>query len=93
MKEWFQSDEVKRNIEKVIQLGAIAQEIGANTAQLALAWCLKNPNVSTAITGASKPEQVKENMKSIDLLARLDETTMARIEEILQNKPEPDEDF
>ena len=93
LKEWFQSDEVKRNIEKVIQLGAIAQEIGANTAQLALAWCLKNPNVSTAITGASKPEQVKENMKSIDLLARLDETTMARIEEILQNKPEPDEDF
>lgn len=93
LKEWFQSDEVKRNIEKVIQLGAIAQEIGANTAQLALAWCLKNPNVSTAITGASKPEQVKENMKSIDLVARLDETTMARIEEILQNKPEPDEDF
>jgi voltage-dependent potassium channel beta subunit len=93
LKEWFQSDEVKRNIEKVIQLGAIAQEIGANTAQLALAWCLKNTNVSTAITGASKTEQVKENMKSIDLLARLDETTMARIEEILQNKPEPDEDF
>jgi voltage-dependent potassium channel beta subunit len=93
LKEWFQSDEVKRNIEKVIQIGVISQEIGASSAQLALAWCLKNPNVSTAITGASKPEQVKENMKAIDLAANLDEATMARIEEVLQNKPEPDEDF
>jgi voltage-dependent potassium channel beta subunit len=93
LKEWFQSDEVKRNIEKVIQLGVISREIGASSAQLALAWCLKNPNVSTAITGASKPEQVKENMKAIDLAANLDEATMARIEEVLQNKPEPDEDF
>jgi aryl-alcohol dehydrogenase-like predicted oxidoreductase len=56
-------------------------------AQLALAWTLKNPNVSTTITGASRVEQVVENMKAIDLVEKLTPDVMERIEEILDNKP------
>jgi len=62
-------------------------------AQFALAWCLKNPNVSTVITGASKPEQVAQNMKTIDLADKLTDDVMQRIEEVLANKPEPESDF
>ena len=61
-------------------------------AQLSLAWCLKNPNVSTAITGASKPEQVTENMKAAEVVASLDTQVMERIDQILGNKPEEDEE-
>ena len=53
-----------QNIEKVKQLQPLAKDLGCTMAQLALAWCLKNPNVSTVITGATRPEQVVENMKS-----------------------------
>jgi aryl-alcohol dehydrogenase-like predicted oxidoreductase len=52
--------------------------------QLALAWCLKNPHVSTVITGASKPEQVRENMKAGEVVGKLTDEVMQRIEEILQ---------
>jgi aryl-alcohol dehydrogenase-like predicted oxidoreductase len=60
-------------------------------AQLGLAWCLKNPNVSTVITGASRPEQVTENMKAPEVALRLSSEVIERIEQILQNKPEQDE--
>ena len=53
----------KAKIEKVKKLAKIAEKVGGTTAALALAWCLKNPNVSTVITGASKPEQVTMNVK------------------------------
>ena len=53
----------KAKIEKIKKLAKIAEEVGGTTAALALAWCLKNPNVSTVITGASKPEQVSQNVK------------------------------
>jgi aryl-alcohol dehydrogenase-like predicted oxidoreductase len=78
-------------IEKVKQLVPLAKELGGNMAQLALAWCLKNPNVSTVITGASKPEQVHENMKAIDLVPSLTPEVMGRIDQILGNKPEEEE--
>jgi len=55
--------EGKAKIEKIKKLADIAKELGGTTAALALAWCLKNPNVSTVITGASKPEQVSMNVK------------------------------
>ena len=67
----------------VIKLGALAQELGCTTAQLAIAWCLKNPNVSTVITGASRAEQVAENMKSLAVAAQLDGDVMARIQAIV----------
>ena len=62
-------------------------------AELALAWCLKNPNVSTVITGASKPEQVKSNMKALDAVSKLTNEVMNKIEEMLDNKPQPDRDW
>ena len=61
--------------------------------QLALAWCLNNENVSTVITGASNVEQVEQNMKTMDILDKVDEEVMAKIEEILDNKPKEDIDW
>jgi aryl-alcohol dehydrogenase-like predicted oxidoreductase len=60
---------------------------------MALAWCLKNPNVSTVITGASKPQQVSENMKSLDFTAKLTPDIMEQIESVLGNKPSPVSDY
>jgi voltage-dependent potassium channel beta subunit len=91
--EWLREDlereETQRNIVKVRQLAPIATELGCTLAQLALAWCLKNPNVSTVITGASKVSQVTENMQALDVVPKLADEVMARIEAILQNKPQP----
>ena len=81
---WMQDsllDPVKNAI--VVKLGAVAQELGCTTAQLAIAWCLKNPNVSTVITGASRAEQVAENMKSLPVVAQLTAEVMARIQAIV----------
>ena len=58
----------------------IADELGCSLAQLSLAWCTKNPNVSTVITGASRPSQVVENFRTLDVIPRLDDEVMARIE-------------
>jgi voltage-dependent potassium channel beta subunit len=95
--EWLRDrvvgESAKSNLHKVKQLGSVARELGCTRAQLAIAWCLKNPNVSTAITGASKPEQVVENMKSLDVLGKLTPGLMERIEGILQNRPRPAPDY
>lgn len=56
-------------------------------AQMMLAWTLKNPNVSTVITGASRPEQIRENFKAVELLPKLDEEFMKKVDGILGNKP------
>jgi aryl-alcohol dehydrogenase-like predicted oxidoreductase len=61
-------------------------------AQFAIAWCLKNPNVSSVITGASRPKQITENMKAIEISEKLDTNVMERVDEVLGNKPQPDED-
>ena len=66
---------------------------GSGPAQLALAWCLTNPNVSTVITGASKVSQVTENMKALDVLPKLTPDVLQRLEQILNNKPELVGDF
>ncbi len=67
-------------IAAVRKLVPIAGDLGCTPAQLALAWCLNNPNVSTVITGASRPEQVVENMGSLDVLPRLTTEIVAAIE-------------
>jgi voltage-dependent potassium channel beta subunit len=86
--EWLQGHVITpERIEKVKQLLPIAEELGSSLAQLALAWCLKNPNVSTVITGASRPEQVTENMKALAVAEKITPDIMERIEGILQNKP------
>ncbi len=78
---------VPEKIEKVKKLQLLAGELGCSVAQLALAWCLKNPNVSTVITGASRPEQVTENMKALDITRQLTGDVLEKIETILANKP------
>jgi aryl-alcohol dehydrogenase-like predicted oxidoreductase len=80
------------NIAKVSRLEPIAKDLGCSLAQLGLAWCLKNPHVSTVMTGASKPEQVVENMKAIDVADKLESGVMERIDEVLGNKPDSDQE-
>jgi voltage-dependent potassium channel beta subunit len=93
LKRSFTSKEGKQKIELVKRLKPIADDMGCSMAQLAIAWCLKNPNVSTVITGASKKSQVTENMKAIEIAERLNPDVMLRIEQVLRNKPQEEEDF
>ena len=59
--------------------------------RLAIAWCLKNPNVSSVITGASRVEQVEDNMGALDAVNLLDDDVILEIEKILDNKPDQPE--
>jgi voltage-dependent potassium channel beta subunit len=76
------------NIAKVKDLEPFAKELGCTMAQLALAWARKNENVSTVITGATRPEQVEENMRSLEFLPALTGDVMGRIDAILKNRPD-----
>jgi voltage-dependent potassium channel beta subunit len=87
LREKFETDEARKRLAKVKRLLALAKDLGTTLPRLALAWCLKNPRVSSVITGASKPEQVKENMKAGELVDKLDDAVLKRIEQILQNEP------
>lgn len=89
LREQFESEEGQRRIQKVRELTAVADELGTSMAKLAIAWCAKNPNVSTVITGASRVEQVIENMKALEVIPQLTDDVMEQIESILDNKPEP----
>ncbi len=90
--EWLRPHIFKPGrIEKVKRLAPIAADLGVSMAQMALAWCLKNPNVSTVITGASRVEQVKENMKALEVVEKLTPEVMKRIDEALGERPEDEE--
>ncbi len=86
LREQFETDEARRRLGKVKELAQVAQDLGASLPRLGLAWCLKNPHVSSVITGASKPAQVKENMKAGELVEKLTPEVMQRIESILSGK-------
>lgn len=81
----FLHDQLKNQelLAKVRKLGEVAGDLGATTAQMAIAWLLKNPNVSTVILGASKVSQLKENLKALEVVPKLTDDVMAAIEEIL----------
>ncbi|QJD83832.1 aldo/keto reductase family protein [Cohnella herbarum] len=79
--EWVKNGITEEKIEAVKKLSAIAREIDLTTGQLALAWILRQPNVASALVGASRPEQVEENVKATGVT--LSEETLAAIEEIL----------
>jgi len=95
--EWlrkrFEGEEFQKKVDIVKQLAALSKELGCSLPQMALAWCLKNPNVSTVITGASRPQQVVENMQAIEVAKQLTDEVMEKIEGILGNKPEPEKDW
>ena len=79
----------KKELEQVRKLQPVADKLGTDMATLAMAWVIKNPNVSSAITGASKVEQVGRSVKSLALVPKLTDEVMQEIDEILDNKPEP----
>jgi voltage-dependent potassium channel beta subunit len=87
--EWLKEKNVtEEKLSKVSALHDLSNELGMSLPIMSLAWCLKNDNVSTVILGASKISQLKENMKSIDVLDQMDASVMERIEKILENRPE-----
>ncbi len=73
-----------QRLEAVRKLEPIARELGTSLAQLCLAWCARNPNVSSVITGASRPEQVKENMKALEVIPKLTPDVLSRMEEAVK---------
>jgi voltage-dependent potassium channel beta subunit len=93
LRDRFEDAEAEVKIEKVGKLMTIADDIGCTMPQLALAWCLANKHVSTVITGASRLEQVEENMKASDYTEKLTDDVIERIESILENKPKPEADW
>ncbi|KAJ3093867.1 hypothetical protein HDU97_008894 [Phlyctochytrium planicorne] len=87
MRAGLENEEGKGKIMKVKSLEPIAKKLDCTLAQLALAWCAKNPNVSTVITGASKLSQVHENVKALEVIPKLTPAIMDEIETILGNRP------
>ena len=77
----------EKNLAKVNLLGDLAGDLGTTLPKLALAWCLKNPDVSTVLLGATQVHQLEENLGAPAVVPLLTEDVMARIEEILDNAP------
>jgi aryl-alcohol dehydrogenase-like predicted oxidoreductase len=93
LREMMLGDDARPKHEIVRALAPVADELDCTRAQLAIAWCLANPNVSSVITGASKVEQVEDNMGALDVVARLTPEVLDRVEGILGNRPQPQENF
>jgi voltage-dependent potassium channel beta subunit len=82
----------EQKLDKVRALEPIAKDLGCSLSQLAIAWCLKNAYVSTVITGASRVEQVHENMKASEVASRLTPEVMEKIDKIFNGKSEEEEE-
>ena len=93
LRDKLESKEGSDRLNKVKRLGKVADKLGVSLAQLSLAWCLKNKNVSTVILGATNTKQLDENLKSIEYKGLLTDSVMGRIENILKNMPTPDQDM
>lgn len=86
--EWLKERMLnEEKLTKARQLDTLAKEVGTTLPRFALAWCLKNPNVSTVITGGSKISHLQENIKALEDVAKLTPEVMERVEAILDNKP------
>ncbi len=81
-----------QRIARVRALEPIARELGCTLSQLAIAWCLKNPHISTVITGASRVDQVRENMQAAEVAPRLTPEILQRMDEIFAPEKKEDED-
>ncbi len=84
LKDRWMADE---RIKKVKKLGELATKLGTTTAALSIAWCISNPNVSTAILGATKKQQLTDNLKALEVLPMLTPEVLEKIEKIMQTKP------
>ncbi len=85
--------EGRDKVAKSVKLKKIASQMGVTLPRMAIAWCLKNPNVSSVILGASKPEQLRENLKAPEVLPLLTEDIIKQIEEVVDNKPSGEKDW
>lgn len=74
-------------LNKIRQLAELAKELGLSMAELSIAWCIKNPDVTTAIMGATGKEQLLQNLKAVDAVQKLNTDIMQRIDEITETKP------
>ncbi|VVC74734.1 L-glyceraldehyde 3-phosphate reductase [Aquicella siphonis] len=81
---WLVPDNFMQLVEKTKKLGVLAQDLGCTLSQLSIAWCLHNPNVSTVITGATKMEQLTENMGAIEVKPKLTPEVMKKIDAIMK---------
>ena len=90
--EWLKDKQYSEaKVEKIKKLLPLTEQLQCSLAALSIAWCIKNPNVSTAILGATKKEQLLENLKALDVLPQLTNEVMQQIEEVVQTKPvQPD---
>jgi len=93
LRDRYEGDEAEARIAIVRALAQLASELDASVAQLAIAWCLANPNVSTVILGAAKRHQLEENLGALHVAERVDEAVMERIEALVGNRPEPERDW
>ena len=84
IKDSFESEEYADKYEKVKELKQVADDLGIPLVNLALCWCLKNINVSTVILGASNTEQLNQNLDSVNLIDKIDDGVMNKIDEILR---------
>ncbi|MEN9964052.1 MAG: hypothetical protein RL582_1147 [Bacteroidota bacterium] len=75
------------NMKKVKKLAELSNKMGVSLATLSIAWCIHNPNVSTAILGATKKQQLIENLKSLEVVKMLTPEIMEKIDAIMKNKP------
>ena len=86
--EWLKNRNLlEGNIQKVIKLQDVADRLNTSLATLSVAWCIKNPNVTTAILGATKEAQLTENLKALDVLGSLTDEVMKEIDGIMQTAP------
>ena len=83
----LESPEGQANVAKASELVPVARDLGCSLTQLAIAWCLANPHVSTVILGATSVGQLTENLGALDVLEKLTPEAMEFIEGILGNKP------
>ncbi len=89
--EWLRDRTLQEDyLDKTRKLAELADQLGTSMATLSIAWCIKNKNVTTAILGATKLSQLRENLKAVDLYTKLSPEVMTQIEEILQNNPIPE---
>jgi len=86
LRERLESKVGRAMVDKTNQLQQLADTEGIPLVNMALGWCLKNKNVSTVILGASKPEQLKQNLKTLDYLDQIDDLLMKQIEKIISNQ-------
>lgn len=87
--EWLKERSVLEDkIEKVRQLEDFAKELNVNLSTLSIAWCISNPNVSSAILGATKESQLLENLKALEILPLLTTEVKDKIDQIMGTKPE-----